>query len=308
MVPQKEDAMFRPIHQGEKYTSQGLNEDYSLIEHLARSIYFGDDWGQMIIVMLSSYYDSSAYTIGPHILVVAGYMSRVEIWKDFEREWKDHLALPQYNVPYFHMKEFTVSQGAFAKGWKGEHQKRREFLQGLIEIIQRNTLASFAFAVRVNEYESLLAADFTDMPLDCPLRSPFAYCGWMCVQKSRDYALSEGYRFPKIESYFEDGEKDEQFLRAMLKWAKFPVPGFKPKIPRCPADELDILTPLQAADFAAWEGMKITRSVDENPDFDWSDVRESFKQLAKYPPSYWNLIETWAIKKHFESMLKYQTL
>jgi len=99
------------------YQSQA-NAEYSLLEHLARSIYFGDNWRDMGMIMLSSYYDRSEYPHTLHILSVAGYLSHVGIWKDFDREWKAYLHRPEFNVNYFHMKEFTVSQGEFANGWK----------------------------------------------------------------------------------------------------------------------------------------------------------------------------------------------
>jgi hypothetical protein len=248
------------------------------------------------MIMLSSYYDRSEHPNAPHILSVAGYLSHVEIWKDFDREWKAFLHRPEFNVTYFHMKEFTVSRDEFANGWKGEHRKRREFLSGLIDIIKRNTTASFATAVRVDEFNAAIAS----LPLhpQCPITSPFAYCGWLCVEAAKNFALKNGYGEVPIQSYFEDGEEDEGKLKEMLAWARHPVPQFKPKKPSGPWQESDCLRPLQAADFAAWEATKFTRTVDEKPDIEWEDLRESFKQLQNYPPAHWNLIEGNAIRTH----------
>ena len=46
------------------------DDNYNLLEHLARSTYFGDDWGQIRMIMLSSYYDRSEHPTIPHILSV----------------------------------------------------------------------------------------------------------------------------------------------------------------------------------------------------------------------------------------------
>ncbi|HEY6272421.1 MAG TPA: hypothetical protein VIX19_10555 [Terriglobales bacterium] len=157
---------------------------YSLIEHIVRSIYFRDDWDEKELLMLtslSSYFDRSEYPKLPHIVSVAGYLSYVTLWKDFDSEWKRFLQRPEYSVRYFHMKEFTVSQGEFAVGWKGERTKRKEFIAGLIEIIKHNTTASFAYAVRVHDFNAALAS--ISIHPDCPLASPFAYCGWLCVER-----------------------------------------------------------------------------------------------------------------------------
>ncbi|MGA2076753.1 MAG: hypothetical protein ABSH52_24970 [Terriglobia bacterium] len=283
--------------------SQG--HEYSLVEHLARSIYFGDDWAQLKMVMLSAYFDRSEYTEDHATLVVAGYISEVEAWKSFDSEWKHFLALPEYSVPYFHMKEFTVSRGVFSNGWKGQHRKRREFLEGLIRIVQRHTFASFATGVRLDEFNAVLQ-EFPDIHPQCPIRSPFAYCGWLCVRKAEDHALRERFSNPRVQSYFEKGDKDRHFLEDILDHFKHPTPQFKPKIPEYPEQEADCLRPLQCADFAAWEVVKYSRSVDANPNMDWDDVRESFKQLNKYPPAYWGLVEPDAIRDHVQSMLTYQ--
>jgi len=271
-------------------------DDYSLIEHLVRSIRFSDDWRELGVVMLSAYYDRSEYPDEPHILSVAGYLSHVKIWKDFDREWKEFLNRPEFNVAYFHMKEFTVSQGVFANGWKGERQKRKDFLAGLIEIIGRNTSASFSVAVRVQEFWEVMA-EFPIHP-ECPLASPYAYCGWQCVEKAKTIALKDGYRLPIIQSFFDDGEEDEGMLKGLLKWAKHPVPIFKPKVPRGEWQESDCLRPLQAADLAAWESTKFTRTADTAQDLDWEDVRVSFRELMRHPPAYWGLIQKNAIRDH----------
>jgi hypothetical protein len=246
--------------------------------------------------MLSAYYDRSEHPNEPHIVTVGGYLSDVGIWMDFDREWKEFLARPEYSLTYFHMKEFTVSQKAFANGWKGEHRKRREFMSGLVEIIQRNTRASFAYSVRVEEFWDALAS-FPIAP-ECPIASPYAYCGWQCVEGAKLAAIRDGYNQPIIRSFFEDGEEDEGMLRGLLKWARHPSPIFLPKIPDGAWQESDCLRPLQAADLVAWEGTKFVRTVDENDGTGWDDVRESFKALMHYPPAHWGLIQKDAIKNH----------
>jgi hypothetical protein len=258
----------------------------------------------MKMVTLASYFDRSEYTQDHSTLVVAGYVSEVESWKSFDSEWKRWLSLPEYNVPYFHMKEFTVCRGVFSSGWKGEHRKRREFLAGLISTVQRHAFYSVATGVRLDEFKAVLD-QFPNIHPQCPIRSAYAYCGWRCVVKAENYALRERFSNPRMQSYFEKGDEDRHFLEDILEHFKHPSPRFKPKVPECPEQEADCLRPLQCADFAAWEAVKFSRTVDKNPDVDWEDVRESFKQLVYWPPSEWGLVEQSALRDHVESMLTY---
>ncbi|HEY6340766.1 MAG TPA: hypothetical protein VIY49_04675 [Bryobacteraceae bacterium] len=129
----------------------------------------------------------------------------------------------------------------------------------------------------------------------------------LCVDAAHNYALKNRHKIP-IQSFFEDGEKDEKQLRETLKWAKQPAPIFKPKVSGEEWQESDILRPLQAADFAAWEATKFTRTADEFPDIEWEDLRESFKQLQGYPPAHWNLIEGEAISDHLSGYVEMGTL
>ena len=65
--------------------------------------------------------DESKEIISP-ATVVAGFVSTVENWGQWETDWR--LALASFDVPYFHMKEFNApdkKDGAFADiKWQSE--------------------------------------------------------------------------------------------------------------------------------------------------------------------------------------------
>jgi len=104
----------------------------------------------------SSYFDAGA---DDRDVVVAGYVSSVDEWAHFETEWR--LTLLKYQVPYFHMKEFTCSRGPFA-GQEWKHELRRAaFLSSLIGITNTWTIFSMAFAV------SREAVSYTHLLLAC---------------------------------------------------------------------------------------------------------------------------------------------
>jgi hypothetical protein len=80
-------------------------------------------WREALFVMLTLYSDCSGSGQDGGTTVVAGWLASGEMWHRFECEWA--WILRRYEVPYFHMKEFAHSTGAFAVGWKGENDKRK---------------------------------------------------------------------------------------------------------------------------------------------------------------------------------------
>ena len=71
---------------------------------------------------ITSYFDASSGQEHPAV-IVAGYISTVAQWKKFDKEWRKVLARREFDVPYFHMKEFAHSAEVF-KSWKGDEHRR----------------------------------------------------------------------------------------------------------------------------------------------------------------------------------------
>ena len=60
-------------------------------------------------------FDASGNKTDQTILLVAGFVSSVEQWMDFDRDWRKRLE--DDGIEYFHATEFAHSRGAF-EGWK----------------------------------------------------------------------------------------------------------------------------------------------------------------------------------------------
>jgi hypothetical protein len=220
---------------------------------------------------LSVYFDRSADT---GIRVVAGYVSTPEHWQNFQEEWLKWLARPQYRVPYFHMKEFAHSLGAYKDGWKGQPRKRREFLVGLINITKSNTFHSFRASVRSDDFRRFIKIRHMERLFG----NEFTLCARACCRDVRKWA---GANFPTnpIEYVFECGDEGKGKLVEIMERDGFKTPIFRPKMPS-PADLQGIFTPFQAADFLAWEVRKSLGQVESEPGAQWDDVRQSFKELS----------------------------
>jgi hypothetical protein len=101
------------------------------------------------MTILHVYLDESGTHYGSEALVVAGYLSSLEMWQQFESEWNK--ALHDYSLPYFHMTDYANGVGDYAN-WAGNI--RTERLGRFIEIINRNTLASYGLAISKKAFES----------------------------------------------------------------------------------------------------------------------------------------------------------
>lgn len=219
---------------------------------------------------LSVYLDRSADT---GITVVAGYVSTREHWQNFQEEWLRWLSRPEYQVPYFHMREFAFSVGAYKDGWRGQHRKRREFLQGLIGITERNTFHSFAASVRSDDFRR-----FTKIRhMERLFGNEFTLCARACGRDVRKWA-SVNFPVSPIEYVFEGGDEGKGKLIEIMERDGFGTPIFKPRRPS-PADPQGIFTPFQAADFVAWEVRRALGQVESESGAAWDELRQSFKEL-----------------------------
>lgn len=66
---------------------KGESEEYSPTRHLAITVWLGSCRGNNLMSMLAAYYDESG-TPDVHAVVVSGFVSTVEKWVRFERDWK----------------------------------------------------------------------------------------------------------------------------------------------------------------------------------------------------------------------------
>jgi hypothetical protein len=230
------------------------------------------------MAFLLVYFDRSADT---GITVVAGYVSTPEHWQNFQEEWLEWLARPEYQVPYFHMREFANSVGAYEDGWKGQHRKRREFLQGLISITKSHTFHSFAASVRSDDFGRFIKIRHMERLFG----NEFTLCARACGRDVRKWA---GVNFPTspIEYVFECGDEGKGKLIEIMERDGFKTPIFKSKKPS-PADPQGMFTPFQAADFLAWEVRKSLGQVESKSGVEWDDLRQSFKELS-FGPGSWN--------------------
>jgi uncharacterized protein DUF3800 len=200
------------------------------------------------MAIFTAYFDESGTPDESPFVVVAGYLASVNEWRQFNDRWGR--VLTEYGVPYFHVKEYAHSRGAF-ESWKGQERKRKRFARGLTSQIRRSVRAGFAAIVDVSDWRRANHRYELDTPgLEGGLAC-YPLCGKLCVELVRVWC--ENHRFPLggVEFVFHNGAKDKGKLIRRLEidhgitpifdprsTGNFPVPG------------------VQAADFLASENGK----------------------------------------------------
>jgi len=255
---------------------------YSRIEHLARGRWLGRNLKQCWMVMLTCYFDGSGDKDSTNVYSVAGYVSTVDRWIDFDKKWS--ALLKRHGLPYFHMKEFAPSVDHF-KEWKGKEKERKRgaFLEQLVNITRKHVLHSFSVTLRMDLYDA--ANKF--YPLKEKRVVPLLLCGGGCIAKALYWRRNKGRAEEPIMFYFERDEKNWGILKQWANDHGYPCES-GPKLPD-PSKPLDFpLTPLQAADFVAWEQRKLYDDVViQGKD----RIRYSLKGLTTIPHQ-WDAFET----------------
>lgn len=196
------------------------------------------------MAMFNIFFDASGAPDDSKAVAMAGFIGTAEQWKAFERNWAK--AMADYGVSALHMRDYAHSLREFAS-WKGDEQRRRRFLERLVNVIQVRTLHSFACAVIMDAFREV----DTQYELSEHYK-PIALAAASCVDKVKRWAKEKKIDSTTIAYLFEDGDKDKASLtRAMERHFGFtPIYLHKSATPA-----------FQAADLLAYEHLLVNRKI-----------------------------------------------
>jgi hypothetical protein len=218
------------------------------IERWAYSFWLGALNGKNMIVALagySAYFDASQNKPQDE-MVVAGYLSTLEEWAQFEMSWK--LTLAKYDVPFFKMSEFIGRRKEYSHPkWQSETY-RAQFISDLALIIRSWTVASVACRMKKELFDTYNAIYELDKRFNM-----FSMCGRDCAAQVRKYVREIPSDLP-IAFIFDRGDEGRTFLIDEMEGSGLPSPVFKRSRPDPELDKDDPYhVQLQACDLAAWE-------------------------------------------------------
>ena len=193
----------------------------------------------------SAYFDASMNKEQDE-LVVAGYLSTLEEWEQFELSWK--LTLAKFDVPFFKMSEFIGRRQEYSHPkWQTESYRAR-FISDLARIIRGWTVASVACRMKKDLFERYNSIYELDKRFNM-----FSICGRDCAAQVRKYVRSIPSDLP-VAFIFDRGDEGGSLLTEEMKASGLPTPMFKRSRPDFELDKSDPHhVQLQACDLAAWE-------------------------------------------------------
>jgi hypothetical protein len=214
------------------------------------------DWEGVLLAVFTTAFDASGHEEDQLCLVVAGFVSSDKDWAAFDGEWTARLA--RDGIQYFRMAEFSHSVGQF-DSWKGQEERRQNLLRDLLEIISRNVYRKFGNAVVNSTFKGRLGHDVKEKFL----LNAYSLAGRTCVADVSEWAKQERIKSP-IQHIFEDGDKGKGKLVERMTRDGYPTPDFRRKRKSATSDGITIpaFTPLQAADFFAYELFQVIRKIE----------------------------------------------
>lgn len=196
------------------------------------------------MAMYSACFDESGHPDDSDLLVVAGAVSSVDQWKEFEREWLN--ALAPFRTKIFHTVDFYRKSAPFDRMTRTE---RRKLIETLAEIIRNRTEKLFSFSLDMKGYRRINA----EWVMDHAFAFPYPLAARSCIGCVEQWAHEQSIDLQEMLFFFEDGAKNKGQLKWIAERDKLPEPDFKSK---------SQLVPLQAADFIAWHLARVLGKKD----------------------------------------------
>lgn len=230
-----------------------------------------------LMAVLKAYLDDSGDPKDPaaSFVTIGGYVAEADSWAYFEELWAK--ALAEAGVPYFHMKEFGDRNGLY-RDLKRRPRAESEFVASLVFAITSSADLCPVNTVRLADLAAFNAA--TGLSLD-----PYALDLYGCM-----IAMRREYPGAEIEVVVDRFDKAMSRMETALTYARMHRgEDLEPErfIPVFLQDDESFknVTPIQAADFIAWE---VRKSCEERKN--WSFTQEERLDRQAMRESY----ERWA--------------
>lgn len=193
-------------------------------------------------MMLIGYFDETGHAKDERqrFVGVAGLVASATQWEVFERKW--NLTLKEFNLPFFHMKDFATSKNIFA-GWS--ELKRRKLYGKLIRTMAVTHPLPVGSVISLEDYRSL--TDDERMLL----QDPYYFGMFACVvyplflleNKSLDVKFA-----PVLSEQREFKSRAELIIGALMQDFELAERLISPIF-----QDMKVIVPLQAADIVAYE-------------------------------------------------------
>jgi hypothetical protein len=193
--------------------------------------------------MLRAYFDASQTFQPTPIIAVAGWLSDLRRWNQFERAWRNVLA--DSNLDHFHMTEFENRRGPY-RDWP--QRRREEVLGRLVRCICATKGMGVAVALSLRDFEAL--DDAARQRLD---DNPYSVCAILCIGLVTEELKRRGIA-ERVAYVFERGDLGQgQFREELADYATSERWRAAQRLRSLDFEDKKLMPGLQAADLLAYE-------------------------------------------------------
>ena len=195
-----------------------------------------------LVLALHAYFDDSGTHAGSEAVTVAGYISTVEQWDMFTREWAAVLA--EWGLGCFHMTDFANKVGKYRE-WSD--QERRFRFGRLVSIINRHAIASVGIGIPKQAFDQIFPKNAKRF-----VGGAYGLAATACFFEAARI-LEPGYPSARIAYFFEAGTRGSGEILKVFNW-NYNDREQRPKLKLISIKfEGKEFPPLQAADILAYE-------------------------------------------------------
>jgi hypothetical protein len=192
-----------------------------------------------------AYFDESySHPPAPVVYTIAGYLSTVERWQQFQKRWKAILDIE--NLPPFSMKEFDNQHSKIYGNWGKE--RKISFLQNLHEVIKDTYIKSFSTSILKEDYDALSIEE------QYAFGKPHSMAATNCLKLIAEWSSKVNLQ-ESILYVFEKGSLDDKHLNFLFNKSLVDEMQNFYRIENL-TFETKNSSPLQAADILAYETRK----------------------------------------------------
>jgi hypothetical protein len=195
---------------------------------------------------IRGYVDDSGHASDPehNVVAMACYVSHLDKWKVFEREWGE--VLGDNKIPYLHMKEWWDRNKSIYAHIKGNSAKEASLFSDFSNVIKSNVEFCAISYVRLADLERV--SQEYGLKIDA-----YALLLYGCLIVLRQDRWDEDFHIviDKVDKPYSKIEKAKAYADADVRHRIRPQ-----KIPITPIEDTESarqIRPLQACDFMAWE-------------------------------------------------------
>jgi Protein of unknown function (DUF3800) len=196
-----------------------------------------------IMTEYAAYFDDSGHPDDQEAVLVAGFISSETQWLLFEREWQ--AILDREGIEIFHMTDFEKN-----KVWP--QHKKDAILRRLVSTVMIRTVKSISHGVLMKDYRETN----DKYPFEETIGTPYALSGRTVAKSLNTWKRDHMQVGDKLLVFFEDGTKHKGDFMDAMERDQLPCPAFIKK---------SEATPLQAADWLAWEVFHAFKTLTVRP-------------------------------------------